>query len=99
MNLLVSFGKQCKGQVIEIEYNSETYTLISMSHVVHVKGEGDTDDEEHHGQAVGGAEGLHDDSEDDADDAKKSLAKLMAAWHMFIHQIKYVEPVDTLGPS
>ena len=31
-----------------------------MSHVVNVEGEGDTDDEEDHGQAVGGAEGLHD---------------------------------------
>ena len=36
-----------------------SYGFVCMSHVVDIEGEGDTDDEEDHGQAVGGAEGLH----------------------------------------
>ena len=67
-----------------------------MSHVVNIEGEGDADDEEHHGQAVGSTEGLHGEEFEDADDAKESLAKLMTTGQMCIQTIKHV---DTLASS
>ena len=39
-----------------------------MPHLVDIECEGDADDEQHHGEAVGGAEGLHDESVEDAGD-------------------------------